>query len=352
MIVLGIDTSCDDTSAGVVAEGRHVLSNVVHSQVQLHHPHGGVVPELASREHLKNIVPVVREALSRADINMRDLDGVAVTVGPGLVGALLVGLYYAKGISFAHNIPLAAVNHLEGHILSIFLEKEAPEFPFVALTVSGGHTSLYHVKGYGIYSQMGQTLDDAAGEAFDKVAKILGLGYPGGTIIEKMARDGVGDRIKFPRAYLSNDSLDFSFSGLKTAVAMYVEKWQRHSPGNDTVLMADIAASFQESVVDVLVDKLMKARQKTGAMSVVAAGGVACNNRLRNRLRDEVFGEGVRVYYPRPEYCTDNGAMIALAGYHRLLHSEISDLSMDVMSRYPISVLTPLVSPGHPPGDD
>jgi len=345
MIILGIDTSCDDTSAGVVEDGRSVLSNVVHSQVQLHHPHGGVVPELASREHVKNIVPVVRESLSRANIDIRDLDGVAVTVGPGLVGALLVGLYYTKGISFALNIPMAAVNHLEGHILSIFLEKDAPEFPFVALTVSGGHTSLYYVEGYGIYTQMGQTLDDAAGEAFDKVAKILGLGYPGGTIIEKLAKDGVGNKVRFPRAYLSNDSLDFSFSGLKTAVAMYIEKWKRQSPGNGPVFMADIAASFQESVIDVLVDKVMKAREKTGVKSVVLAGGVACNKRLRNRLKDEGAGEGIRVYYPRPEYCTDNGAMIALAGYHRFLHGDTSDMSMDVMSRYPISELAQLLTP-------
>jgi len=345
MIVLGIDTSCDDTSAGVIAGGRRVLSNVVHSQVELHHPHGGVVPELASREHLKNIVPVVREALSRAGVRMRDLDGVAVTVGPGLVGALLVGLYYAKGISFAHNIPLVAVNHLEGHILSIFLEEEVPCFPFVALTVSGGHTSLYHVRDYGAYTQMGQTLDDAAGEAFDKVAKILGLGYPGGTIIEKMAREGNGARIKFPRAYLSSDSLDFSFSGLKTAVSLYVEKWRQGNAGNNEVLLADIAASFQESVIDVLVHKVMKARQKTCSNAVVAAGGVACNNRLRDELREAARVEGARIYYPRPEYCTDNGAMIALAGHHRLLHGEKADLSVDVMSRYPIADLMPLHFP-------
>jgi N6-L-threonylcarbamoyladenine synthase len=342
MIILGIDTSCDDTSAGVVEGGTRVLSNVVHSQVKLHHPHGGVVPELASREHLKNIMPVVQAALQEADVRMSDLDGVAVTVGPGLVGALLVGLYYAKGLSYVHDIPLAAINHLEGHILSIVLEEEVPSFPFVALTVSGGHTSLYHVKGYGSYTQMGQTIDDAAGEAFDKVAKIFGLGYPGGVVIEDLAREGRSDIIKFPRAYLSKDSLDFSFSGLKTSVSLYTKKWREKKMEDNGVLLADIAASFQESVVDVLIHKLMKAREEKGVEAVVVAGGVACNKRLRSRLSEDASSEDVRVYYPRPEYCTDNGAMIAVAGYHRLLSGERADLSGDVRSKYPVSDLLPL----------
>lgn len=344
MIILGIDTSCDDTSAGVVVGGRRVLSNVVHSQVKLHHPHGGVVPELASREHLKNIMPVVQTALTKAHVRMSDLDGIAVTVGPGLVGSLLVGLYYAKGLSYVHDIPLAAINHLEGHILSIFLEEEVPSFPFVALTVSGGHTSVYHVKGYGSYTQMGQTIDDAAGEAFDKVAKIFGLGYPGGVVIEGLARDGRSDMIKFPRAYLSKGSLDFSFSGVKTAVSLYTKKWRKGKTENDGVLLADIAASFQESVVDVLIHRLMRAREEKGVEAVVVAGGVACNKRLRSRLSEDASREDVRVYYPRPEYCTDNGAMIAVAGYHRLLSGERADLSMDVRSKYPVSDLLPFVS--------
>lgn len=348
MNVIGIDTSCDDTSAGIVSDERRVLSNVVHSQVKLHRPHGGVVPELASREHLRNITPVVKEALLEAELRMEDLDGIAVTVGPGLVGSLLVGLYYAKSMSYAHNIPLIAVNHLEGHILSIFLEEKAPSFPFVALTVSGGHTSLYHVEGYGRYSQMGQTLDDAAGEAFDKVAKILGLGYPGGRPIEKQARDGRMERIAFPRAYMSKDSLDFSFSGLKTAVSLFIKKWRENNTEHRDVTLADIAASFQESVVDVLVHKAMEASKLMDVSTVVVAGGVACNNRLRVRLLDAAESHGLQAFFPGPAFCTDNGAMIAMAGIHRLLSGQRSDLSIDARSKFPIQDLLP-ADPGPKP---
>ena len=342
MKILGIDTSCDDTSAAVVAEGRLALSSIVHSQIKLHHPYGGVVPELASREHLRNITTVAEKALTTAGVETKDLGGIAVTVGPGLIGSLLVGLYYAKALAYAHQIPLIGINHLEGHILSIFLEKDRPPFPFVALTVSGGHTSLYHVEGFGRYASMGQTLDDAGGEAFDKVAKVLGLGYPGGVAIEKLARSGVNHRIKFPRAYMAANSLDFSFSGLKTAVALFVKKWRDGEAEKGPIEMADIAASFQEAVVDVLVHKTMKAAEKTDVKAIVLAGGVACNHALRERLKAEAVNQGMAVYYPRPEYCTDNGAMIAVAGYHRIMHGERTGLSADVRSRYPIEDLAPI----------
>jgi N6-L-threonylcarbamoyladenine synthase len=343
MLVLGIDTSCDDTSAAVLSDGEEVLSSAVHSQVKLHHPYGGVVPELASREHLRNMIPVVRESLARASITLRDLDAVAVTVGPGLIGSLLVGLYYAKGLALVLGIPLVGVNHLEGHILSILLEERRPVFPFVVLTVSGGHTSLYHVRGLGDYTLMGETLDDAAGEAFDKVAKVLGLGYPGGSVIEKMATRGRKDAVSFPRAYLSGDSLDFSFSGVKTAVALYVKRWREEGCADHSdIRMEDIAASFQDAVVEVLVEKLLAAQAATAVRSVVVAGGVACNQRLREALMVRASQCGIEGYFPRPAYCTDNGAMIALAGYHRLKHGECAELSLDVRSKFPIRDLAPL----------
>jgi N6-L-threonylcarbamoyladenine synthase len=336
MNILGIDTSCDDTSAAVVVDGHMALSCVVDSQIKVHLPYGGVVPELASREHIRSIVPVVQEALSKAKLEIKDVDGIAVTMGPGLTGALLVGLYYAKALAYVNQIPMVAINHLEGHILSIFLEDNVPPFPFVALTVSGGHTSIYHVKGFGHYTLMGQTLDDAAGEAFDKVAKILGLGYPGGVIIEKLARSGQKERIDFPRAYLASDSLDFSFSGIKTAVALYIKKWRESEEKKVQVKISDIAASFQEAVIDVLVQKIMMAREKTGVDSIVMAGGVACNQALRKRLREKASEEDIGVYYPRPAYCTDNGAMIAVAGYHRIVRGKRDDLSIDVRPRFPV----------------
>ena len=342
MITLGIDTSCDDTSAAIVVDGRVTLSNVVHSQIRLHHPYGGVVPELASREHLRNIVDVVDESFSRSGISHGDVDGISVTIGPGLIGSLLVGLYYAKGMSYVLGIPLIGVNHLEGHILSVFLEDKVPDFPFVALTVSGGHTSLYLVEGFGRYVLLGQTLDDAAGEAFDKVAKVLGLGYPGGAVIEKLALEGDPEKVRFPRALLAPGSLDFSFSGLKTAVSLFVKDWRKSENQGRETSVADIAASFQEAVVDVLVQKVMEAAARSKVSSIVLAGGVACNNALRRGLTERASVAGVDVFYPRPAYCTDNGAMIAVAGYHRLRHGERADFSVDVRSRFPVEDLVPI----------
>ena len=336
MNILGIDTSCDDTCAALVKDGRYVLSNIVNSQVPVHHEHGGVVPELASREHIRNILPVVRESLKKAGLTKKDIDAVAVTVGPGLVGALLVGIYFAKAFCYANRIPLVGINHLEGHILSIFLEKKSPPFPFVALTVSGGHTNIYHVRDFGDYTVLGQTLDDAAGEAFDKIAKLLDLGYPGGPVIEKLARAGRFDAIDFPRAYLSKDSLDFSFSGLKTAVALYFRKWHDHRAKGNTISVADIAASFQAAVVDVLIDKVVAAAERMGVRSVVLAGGVARNASLRDKLMTTMSERGIDLFFPSPEFCTDNGAMIAIAGYYRRRRGESDSLTLDARSRFPL----------------
>lgn len=334
MNILGIDTSCDDTCAAVVKDGKRLLSNVVNAQISIHHHYGGVVPELASREHIRNILPVVRESLKQASLTNNDIDAIAVTMGPGLVGALLVGINFAKAYSYARDIPLIGVNHLEGHILSIFLEKQVPSFPFVALTVSGGHTNIYHVRGFGDYAVLGQTLDDAAGEAFDKIAKLLELGYPGGAAIEKLAASGRHDAIAFPRAYLSKASLDFSFSGLKTAVALYVKKWRDNASSAGSITIEDIVASFQAAVIDILIEKAIAAAARVGSGSLVLAGGVARNNRLRRDLQNMVSNKGIELYIPRPEFCTDNGAMIAVAGYHKFMKGEISDLTLDARSRF------------------
>jgi N6-L-threonylcarbamoyladenine synthase len=314
VLILGVETSCDDTAAAVLRDGRTILANVVSSQDLVHGPYGGVVPELASRRHIENILPVVDGALRQAGVGLRDLHGMAVTYGPGLVGSLLVGLSMIKGIAFRWRIPYVGVNHLEAHLLAIQLEHEV-SFPYIALLASGGHTLLYCVTDFGQYVHLGGTRDDAAGEAFDKVAKMMRLGYPGGRIIDNLARSGDPEAIRFPRARLKRGSYEFSFSGIKTSVLHYLKshgesEWKDHVP--------DIAASFQEAVVDMLVKPTIQAATDCRVSRIVLAGGVAANSRLRAKMAERANAGGLKVYFPAPKFCTDNGAMIALAGYHAL----------------------------------
>lgn len=314
MLVLGVETSCDDTAAAVLRDGRSILANVVSSQDQIHGPYGGVVPELASRQHMQNILPIVDAALRSADVALQDLNGMAVTYGPGLVGSLLVGLALVKGMALRSGIPFVGINHLEAHLLAIHLEHDVA-FPYLALLASGGHTLLYLVRDVGDYLHLGGTRDDAAGEAYDKVAKMMGLGYPGGRVIDNLAKSGDAKAIRFPRARLKKSSYEFSFSGIKTAVWHYLkttgtEQWHEQS--------ADIAASFQEAVVDMLVQPTIKAASAFDVTRITLAGGVAANSRLRQKLKQKADEEGLEVFFPAPKFCTDNAAMIALAGYHWL----------------------------------
>lgn len=318
MLILGIDTSCDETAAAVVIDGKTILSNVVSSQVDIHKRYGGVVPELASRSHIETISPIVEKALGDAKIEVADLSAIAVTKGPGLVGSLLVGVSFAKALSYSAGIPLVGVNHIEGHIASIFLEVKV-SFPFVSLVVSGGHTVLYYVKDFGEYEELGRTRDDAAGEAFDKVAKILNLGYPGGPIIDQISLKGNPHAVKFPRPYLPN-SFDFSFSGLKTAVVNYMRDIEKlgHFPRKKEkeIGIADIAASFQQAVIDVLIYKVLKGAERKNVKRIVLSGGVAANSSLRREITEKAKDKGLKVFIPRPDLCTDNAAMIAAIGYH------------------------------------
>ncbi len=325
MNVLGIETSCDDTSAAVVTDGQAVRSCVVSNQDSFHQRFGGVVPEVASRAHMEVIDAVCADALDRAGATPSQIDAVAVTNGPGLVGSILVGLGFAKGFAYARALPFLGVNHLEGHIAAAFLDADEPQFPFVALVVSGGHTHLYEVTGFFNLRQLGQTVDDAAGEAFDKAAKLLGLGYPGGVVIDRLAKSGDPAAYELPRPMLHTGDLMMSFSGLKTAIRHLVER----AGGPEHLHMPNLAASFQEAVVDVLVRKSIAALEQVDGRHLVICGGVSANTRLRNKAAAACEQYGARLTVPRFAYCTDNAAMIAAAGYHRLVAGERSELSLN-----------------------
>jgi N6-L-threonylcarbamoyladenine synthase len=341
MLILGIDTSCDDTSASVVENGTKIISNIISSQSEIHKKYGGIVPELASRRHIEMIWPVVNEALKIAGVRLEDLSGVAVCHGPGLIGSLLVGCSFAKAVCYSKQLPLLAVNHLEGHIFSSFLEGSKPSFPFIALIVSGGHTCLYRVDSFGKYKELGRTRDDAAGEAYDKVSKLLGLGYPGGPVIEKRAQDGNPKAIDFPRAYLP-ESLDFSFSGLKTAVLNFSKSEVRSQKSNaefrilNSALINDIAASFQASIVDVLVRKTEWAIKKERIKRVTLTGGVASNSELRKKMKKMGKEKEIEIFMPSISLCTDNAAMIAAAGYHYLKTKNIAGLDLNPKACMPL----------------
>ncbi|MBI3090618.1 MAG: tRNA (adenosine(37)-N6)-threonylcarbamoyltransferase complex transferase subunit TsaD [Candidatus Tectomicrobia bacterium] len=312
MLVLALETSCDETAAGIVEDGCRIRANVVASQIELHRSYGGVVPELACRSHLTNLPTVIDAALEEAGVRLAEIDVLAATLGPGLIGALLVGLSMAKAMAFALRKPLVGVNHLAGHIYAAFLTQPPPTFPFVALVVSGGHTDLYLVAEHGCFQTLGRTRDDAAGEAFDKVAKLLALGYPGGPIIDRLATRGRPDAVAFPRAMLAPGNYEFSFSGLKTAVRQHLLRAEEAAG----LPVEDIAASFQEAVIDVLVTKTMDAVQHTGVRSLAVVGGVAANSGLRGRLAEVAARQGVQLTIPPPELCTDNAAMCASAAYY------------------------------------
>ncbi|MBU3948000.1 MAG: tRNA (adenosine(37)-N6)-threonylcarbamoyltransferase complex transferase subunit TsaD [Proteobacteria bacterium] len=329
MIILGIETSCDETAASVVSDGNKILSSIVSSQAEIHSPYGGVVPELASRKHMEAIVPVVRKAISSAGIETKQIEAIAVTQGPGLIGSLLVGFSFAKAYAFALNIPWTGVNHLQGHIHSVFLEPDPPPFPFISLLVSGGHTGIYYVNSHTDMELMGQTRDDAAGEAFDKVSKMLGLGYPGGSIIGKLAEKGDPTKINFPRAYIDKSGFDFSFSGLKTSVNRFIQtNYNQYKE-----IIPDIAAGFQESVVDVLSYKLLYAASLKKCEHISIVGGVAANSRLREKAEKDACASGFKLHVPSVALCGDNAAMIASVGYHSIISGKIQDFDQDVFSR-------------------
>jgi N6-L-threonylcarbamoyladenine synthase len=344
MLVLGIETSCDETGIALYDTDRGLLAHALHSQVEMHAEYGGVVPELASRDHIRRALPLIQHVLDEAGVTLKDIDGVAYTQGPGLSGALLVGTSVAEALAFTLNIPTVGVHHLEGHLLAPLLEENPPAFPFVALLVSGGHTQLMRVTSIGDYELLGDTLDDAAGEAFDKTAKLLGLGYPGGPAVAKLATQGKAGRFKLPRPLLASNDLDFSFSGLKTAVLTLANENKINDQDLDIQTKADIAWEFQEAVTEVLTAKCMAALRETGLDSLVVSGGVGANSRLRERLNEKAKNKLCEVHYPRLEFCTDNGAMIAFAGALRLnsmraQHATEGDHGFTVKPRWDLSEL-------------
>ena len=341
MRVLGIETSCDETGVAVYDTESGLLGDALYSQVAMHAEYGGVVPELASRDHIKRLIPLINEVLAISNTEKSQIDAIAYTAGPGLIGALMVGASTARAIAFAWDVPAIGVHHMEGHLLAPMLEKSPPQIPFVALLVSGGHTQLVEVKEIGDYTLLGESLDDAAGEAFDKAAKMLGLDYPGGPLIAKLAQGADRSRFKFPRPMTDRPGMDMSFSGLKTFTLNTVNKF-KEAGTLDQQTQADIAAAFEEAVVDTLAIKCKRALQATGLKQLVIAGGVSANQRLREKLEVMVTKEKSKLFYARPEFCTDNGAMIAFAGAQRLAAGQSSDLTIMAKPRWPMNELSTL----------
>lgn len=337
--ILGIETSCDETGVALYDSEQGIIADALYSQIELHAEYGGVVPELASRDHVRKLVPLIKEVMAQGQCSPDELDAIAYTAGPGLVGALMVGASVAKSLAYAWGIPALAVHHMEGHLLAPMLEDPAPQAPFVALLVSGGHTQLVQVGAIGQYQILGESLDDAAGEAFDKTAKMLGLGYPGGPKVAQAAQKGNPERFRFPRPMVDRPGLDFSFSGLKTFTLNTRNDCAAAEGGLSEQDVADIAYAFQEAVVDTLTIKCRRALQQTGSRQLVVAGGVSANLVLRERLETMVKKQKAEVFYPQLRFCTDNGAMIAYAGYQRFLAGQGSDLKVQVRARWPMSEL-------------
>lgn len=340
MRILGIETSCDETGVAIYDEEKGLIANQLHTQIALHADYGGVVPELASRDHIRKLAPLLQAALQEAHLTAKDIDGIAYTSGPGLVGALLVGSTVARSLAYAWNVPAIGVHHMEGHLLAPMLEENPPHFPFVALLVSGGHTQLVRVDGVGRYELLGESIDDAAGEAFDKTAKLLGLDYPGGAALARLALKGTPNRFAFPRPMTDRPGLDFSFSGLKTFAANTLHQVMQEEGELTEQSKADIAYAFQEAVVDTLAIKCKRALRQTGLKRLVIAGGVSANKQLRQTLAELMQQLGGEVFYPQPQFCTDNGAMIAYAGFLRLKQGQQQDLAIEVRPRWAMTELT------------